>query len=146
MEDHFRYLVGEGVSALKIGNTALALLHFQEASDLNESPELFSHLAYCLAKEKSDYSRAISLCEKALNKEPWNSVHYLHLGYIYLLSGKKKEAIYTFRDGLLREENPDISRELARLGTRKQPVISSLPREHILNKYLGILLTRLKLR
>lgn len=146
MEDHYQYLVSEGVSAIKAGNTALALLHFQEASALNEGPELFSHYAYCLAKEKNDYSRAIALCEKALNKEPWNSIHYLNLGYVYLLSGEKRTAIYTFRDGLLHEENPQIRKELARLGIRKRQVIASLPRDHMINKYLGILWTRLKLR
>jgi Flp pilus assembly protein TadD len=146
MEDHYRHLINEGISALKVGNTAFALLHFQEASALGETPELFSHFAYCLAKEKNEYSRAISLCKKALAREPWNSVHYLNLGYVYLLSGQKRDAIYTFRDGLLHEENPQLREELARLGTRKQPLIASLPRDHVLNKYLGMFLARLKLR
>jgi Flp pilus assembly protein TadD len=146
MEDQYRSLVMEGISAMQAGNTALALLNFQEASDLNESPELFSHFAYCLAKERSDYLRAIILCEKALDREPWNSVHYLNLGEVYLLSGRKRDAIYTFRDGLLHEENQRIREVLARLGTRKKPVIAALPRNHFLNKYLGILLTQLKMR
>lgn len=146
MEDQFRDLVNQGISALKVGNTAFALLHFQEAYELGDSPELLSHFAYCLAKEKNDYLCAISLCNKALVNEPWNSTHYLNLGYVYLLAGKKRDAIYTFRDGLLHEDNSRIKEELAHLGTRKRPVIGSLPREHCLNKYLGILLTRLKLR
>jgi Flp pilus assembly protein TadD len=146
MEDQFQQLVKDGIAALSSGNISLALRHFEEAAELDESPELLSHLSYCMAKEKQDFSRAITLGRSALRDEPWNSNHYLNLGRIYLLSGRRQEAIRTFRDGLLHENNSRIKEELSRLGTRKYPVISSLPREHPFNRMLGKLFTRLKLR
>ena len=146
MEDKFQPLVKAGIAALSAGNTSLALRHFEEAAELDESPELLSHLAYCLAKENSDFPQAITLGRSALRDEPWNSTHYLNLGRIYLLAGRRQEAIRTFRDGLLHENNPRIQEELARLGTRKYPVIASLPREHPFNKLFGKIFTRLKLR
>jgi Flp pilus assembly protein TadD len=146
MEDQFQQLVKDGIAALSAGNTSLALRHLEEAAELDESPELLSHLAYCLAKEKSDFTRATSLGRSALRDEPWNSIHYLNLGRIYLFSDRRKDAIRIFRDGLLHENNPRIKEELARLGTRKYPVIASLPREHFFNQFLGKVFTRLKLR
>lgn len=146
MEDQFQQLVKAGISALSSGNTALALRQFEAAAELDESPELLSHLAYCLAKENQDLPQAISLSRSALTDEPWNSTHYLNLGRIYLLAGRRQDAIRTFRDGLLHENNPSIKEELARLGTRKYPVIASLPREHPVNKLVGKIFTRLKLR
>jgi hypothetical protein len=50
------------------------------------------------------------------------------------------------RDGLLHEENRQTRDELARFGTRKPHVMASLPRDHVINKYLGIFLPRLNLR
>jgi tetratricopeptide (TPR) repeat protein len=146
MEDQFQTLVQDGIAAANAGNTSLALRHLLEAADLDESPELHSHLAYCLAKENHDFPQAISLGRSALRDEPWNSRHYLNLGRIYLLSGRRQDAIRIFRDGLLHENNPRIKEELARLGTRKYPVIASLPREHTLNRLLGKFFSRLKLR
>jgi Flp pilus assembly protein TadD len=146
MEDQFQTLVKEGIAALNTGNTSLALHHLLEAAELDENPELLSHLAYCLAKENQDFPQAVSLGRSALRDEPWNSRHYLNMGRVYLLSGRRQDAIRIFRDGLLHENNPRIKEELARLGTRKYPVIASLPREHSLNRLLGKFFTRLKLR
>jgi len=146
MEDQFQQLVKAGVAALSAGNTSLALRHLEEAAELDETPELLSHLGYCRAKEKQDFQQAISLGKNALRDEPWNSIHYLNLGRSYLLSERRKDAIRTLRDGLLHENNPRIKEELARLGTRKYPVIASLPREHPFNKLFGKILTRLNLR
>lgn len=146
MEQKSSTLLKEGIAALDAGNTGLALQRLQAAADLDESPEVLSHLAFCVARERQDYKRAEALCREAIDEEPWYSVHYLNLGRILLLEGRKEEAIRAFRDGLLREANPRIKAELENLGIRKYPVISSLPREHFLNKYLGKLLTALKLR
>ena len=56
------------------------------------------------------------------------------------------DALQTLRQGMTLGGLPEIEKTLASIGTRKPPVISALPRDHLLNKYLGIILTRLKLR
>jgi len=146
MEDQFQQLLKDGIAAVRVGNTSHALNLLEEAAELDESPELISHLAYCLAKEKQDFTKALSLARSALRDELWNSNHYLNLGKIYLLAGRRKDAIQIFRDGLLHENNPRIKEELERIGTRKYPVIATLPREHPFNRMLGKIFTRLKLR
>jgi len=135
-----------GMDELNAGNTKSALRFFEEAAESDENPEALSHLAFCLAKERQDFRRALSLCREALADDPGNSIHYLNLGRIYLIQDRKRDAIRVFRDGLLRGDNSRIREELRNLGKRKYPVISSLPREHNLNKFLGKLFTRLKLR
>jgi hypothetical protein len=52
----------------------------------------------------------------------------------------------SFRDGLLYGKSPLIIRELEKLGWRDLPVIPSLGREHPLNRILGQLLKRLRLK
>ena len=101
----------------------------------------------CVAYERGKIKDAISLCERALQVESQNVEIYLNLGKVYLRAGLKIKAVETFRRGLkIDSENPEIIAELQLLGIRKKPVIPSLPRDNFLNKYLGIILSRLGLR
>ncbi|NOR50061.1 MAG: hypothetical protein GQ530_03380, partial [Desulfuromonadales bacterium] len=45
--------------------------------------------------------------------------------------------------GLKFKRHQPIIDELIRLGARKEPIFSSLPREHILNRSAGVLLGKL---
>ncbi|MSM41067.1 MAG: tetratricopeptide repeat protein [Geobacter sp.] len=87
--------------------------------------------------EKGELDKARELCLAAIEQEPGKSVHYLNLGRIYVRTGRKREAIRTFRDGLLFENNQRIVDELTALGWRDLPVFPSLGREHWLNRLLG---------
>jgi len=135
-----------GLEALGKNNTPVALTLLEKACILDSNPEMHSYLAYCLAKERGQIKKALALCEDAIIKDPRNVAHYLNLGKIYLLARKKSEAISIFRKGLDLEENQLIIKELAMLGVRRSPVIASLPRNHPINKYLGLLLKKIGLR
>lgn len=143
-EKDYRELLREGMDALRSGRTDIALQSLEKAHEQVDSPEIQSHLAFCIAKERRDYQRAESLCESAISEDPGSSAHYLNLGRILLLAGRKRDAIRVFRDGLLHENNPVINDELKKLGTRRYPIISSLPREHGVNRILGKLLYRFR--
>ena len=136
----------EGISVLKKGYTNLALSCFEAAYRQKQSPEIASHLGYCRAYIWCKYQEGIDLCQEAIYKEPENPVHYLNLGKIFLARQQKKLAIETFRKALDLRPSPEITAELDRLGTRKPPVFSSLSRCHPLNKYTGLLLSRIGLR
>jgi hypothetical protein len=110
------------------------------------SPVACSYLAYCRAKVKGSYREAILLARKALDADPGNPVHYGNLGRILLLAGEMVEGIAMLRQGLQRGEDIDILKELERLGIRKRPIFRNLPRHHPLNKYPGMLLSRLGMR
>jgi len=139
-------LICKGLAELDKGNTMLALMHFESAAKLDNSPLVRSHLAYCLASEHRQVQKAAALCSGALQEDPGNPLHYLNLGRIYLLAGHKGRAIQTWRRGLKLGRNPHISAELKKLGLRKTPVFGALRRDHPLNKHLGLLLQKIGLR
>ncbi len=129
-----------GVEALKEGKGGTALEYLEKAVGLARTPRYCSALAFCLAREKRDFKRAISLCKEAIKNDPKNTQHFLYLGRVHLLAGQKRDAIRILQMGLRHSANPEISAELARLGVRKPPVIPFLSRDNFLNKYLGKLL------
>lgn len=139
-------LFTDGLKAFVKGDTRAALSFFERAIEMDNKPAYFSYLAVCVAKEQRRFELAFTLCEGARKREPQDPVHYLNLGRIYLLSGNKAEAIKTFREGLDRAENIEITEELDKLGIRKRPVIQSLDRSSPVNKWLGIFLKRAGLR
>lgn len=139
-------LIRKGLAEIDKGNTMLALIHFEDAVKLDDSPLVRSHLAFCLARERRQLQRAAALCNEALQEEPHNPVHYLNLGRIYLLAGQKNRAIQTWRRGLRIGRNPQLVAELKSLGLRKPPVLKTLGREHPVNKYLGMMLQKMGMR
>jgi hypothetical protein len=78
--------------------------------------------------------------------EPAQAVHYLNLGRVHLAAGQKAAAIRTLRKGLRFGRSRSIIQELKKLGIRKAPVVASLPRDHPVNKHLGLLFKRLGVR
>jgi tetratricopeptide (TPR) repeat protein len=134
----------KGLEALAEGNTLSALSYLEKAINIDNSPVISSHYAFCIAKARGQVSKAVSLCEEAIKKEPKNSLHYLNLGRIYLITNNKEDAIKTFREGLNYEANQQIIDELNRLGPRKSPIIPFLKRSNLINKYLGITLRKEK--
>jgi tetratricopeptide (TPR) repeat protein len=141
-----KQLFDKGIQELSEGRTLTALSCFEKALAMEEDPLTGSFFAFCIAKERGEFRKAISLCNAAIKKEPENSFHYLNLGKIYLLKKDKIEAINLFRQGLQYENNQQIVDELNRLGTRNPPIIPFLKRGNIINKYLGMIVSRLKLR
>ena len=139
-------LFDQGLKTLNEGNILAALSYFEKASIIEKSPVISSFLAFCIARERGQFQKAISLCKDAIHENPENSFHYLNLGKIYLLEKQKEEAVNIFRQGLHHEESQQIIDELNKLGTRKPPIIPFLKRNNFINKYLGIILSRLKLR
>lgn len=146
MEEDFGSLITKGEKALAKGETLVALMHFEQADRLRPSPAVQSALAYCLARERQQFQKAIALCRQALEAEPAQVRHYYHLGRVYLVAGQKPLAITAFRRGLKLQRYQPIIDEMRRLGVRKPPIFTSLPRDHVLNRSFGKLLTRLGAR
>jgi tetratricopeptide (TPR) repeat protein len=127
-------------------NTLAALVSLEKALKQVEDPHWHSSLGYCIARERGQFLKGVELCHAALRVEPDNSLHYLNLGRIHLLSGNKEEALRVFREGITKEGSSEIRQKLIELGIRKSPLFAALGRSHPLNKYLGLILSRLGLR
>ncbi|GAB7027177.1 tetratricopeptide repeat protein [Geotalea toluenoxydans] len=139
-------LFARGLAAFKSNDTLSALVLFEKACQLDYNPGFVSYLAFCLAKERGQYKKAIALCKESVEKEPANQAHYLNLGRIHVLMGNKPDAILAFREGLSYGNCPELSDHLERLGARKKPFIPFLKRNHPINKFIGIILGKLGLR
>jgi tetratricopeptide (TPR) repeat protein len=136
----------KGLQALSNGHEYLALVCFEQATNLEKAPLYCSYLAFCMAKARGQYREAIALCGEALEKDPVNPVQYVNLGRIYVLAGQREKALETLRQGLQYQQNDEILRELEILGMRSRPVFPYLRRENPLNKYCGLLLKKLGYR
>lgn len=139
-------LFANGIEAINSGDMVSALAFFERAISIENTPVNRSYFAFCIARERGQFKKAISMCEEAMKEEPENPVHYLNLGRIYVITGQRSDAMQILREGLHHGENKDIVDELIKLGMRKPPVIPFFKRENPLNKYLGLVLTRLGLR
>ncbi len=119
--------------------------------ELPDDPMLNSYYGYLLAEEGLT-DEALRHCKKAIKKasravgsEVILPTLYLHIGKVQLLKGDKRAAIKSFRLGLGYDpSNEAIIEQLSLLGIRSNPVIPFLSRDHFLNKYLGILMARLR--
>jgi tetratricopeptide (TPR) repeat protein len=145
-KDRAMELFERGLQALSNDEPVRALSFFERALSIEPLPIVKSYLAYCIARERGQVSHAISLCEEAISVEKDNPLHYLNLGRIYLIKRDKIKAIQIFRAGLKHGIRPEIIEELERLGTRKTTVIPFLKRKNPINKYLGLVLSKLRLR
>lgn len=139
-------LVAKGVSALENDHVHLALVCFERAAEIEMSPKVCSGLGYCIAAARGELARGEQLCRGAIERDPETVFHYRNLGSVLLLAGNRGEAIQTFRQGLRHGKDAVIITKMDDLGTRKPPVITSLPRNHFLNRMLGLMLNRVGFR
>lgn len=145
-DNSYDELIEKGIALLNANNKLAALACFDKALTMRNSPKLLSYLSYCIATERGRIQEALKLCNEAIAQEPDNPTHYLNLGRIHLHSGRKNEALTTFRKGLSFGEDKAIKSLLKKFGTRGKPVFPFLPRNNFLNKYAGLLLRRIKLK
>ena len=135
--EHANQHLVNAIHAAEQGQTLLALMELERLSEQSPSPALWSYLGYCLARERQQYRHGQGLCQQALQQDPSNTLHYLNLGRIYLLTGQKAKAIQIFRHGLKLGSDRRILGELKSLGLRRTPVFSSLQRSHLFNRFAG---------
>jgi hypothetical protein len=84
------------------------------------------------------------MCEEAPSKDAHNIENHLHLTEVYQSARLDSNSIEAFSKGLkIRGGNAEIIAELRNYYLRKIPVITYLSRKNILNKYPGILLSRI---
>jgi hypothetical protein len=124
-------------------NTLEPPLLFRHALSSDAPPASLSALGLSIAANKGDHPQGVVLCKEAIRLAP-EPIHYYHLGKVYLLSGKKHLALHAFRKGLKFGYHHGLAREIERLGFRRPPILPFLGRKHPLNRYAGILLTRLR--
>ncbi len=113
-----------------------------ETKEFNESdPEAISYYALSIATVDGKVRKAAKLCHDAWKLDRNNPVIYHNLGKIYILAGRKKEALKVLKKGLQKPGGKDsgIATLINSLGRRRLPILSMFPRESRTNKFLGSL-------
>jgi len=127
-------------------NTLAALACLERALKLEDNPGWYSYLGYCIAKERGQVGKGVQLCLISLETDSDVPDHYLNLAKIHMVSGNKPESLRVLREGMSRSGNAEILAVLQEFGARKSPVIPFLARSNPLNRYIGLLLSRIGLR
>jgi len=138
------FLPEKAVRLVGAGLYSEALKVFEKNLEGSLSPRELSYYGLCLAVVEEEYDHAVNICLKAAEKEFYNPEIYLNLGRTMVLGGRKRAALKVFRKGLKFDEtNAALRSELEKLGQRRRPAISFLPRGNVLNKLCGILSYRM---
>jgi len=136
----------KGLAALEHGHTYLAMTCLEEAMASGRTPLVVSALAYCLAVNRADMERGVSLAREALLADGGSADVSLYAGRTLILAGLKDEAIRALRGGLANGRDDRLIAELEGMGSRRPPIFPNLPRGHFLNRLAGLILSRLGLR
>jgi len=133
-----------GIAAAEKGDTLIAMIEFEKLE--SHTPLTRSYYAYVIARERGEFTEALTLCRESIREDPQNPTHYLNLGRVFLAAGRRDQAIRTFRQGLKFGRDPKIRHHLDQLGVRKPEPFPVLERSNPLNKYFGLLLSHIGLR
>jgi tetratricopeptide (TPR) repeat protein len=148
LSDEAREQYQKGLKAIEQGKILEALALVEKALIKEpENPRYQSLFGLCISKERGQITEAIDICERSLKAEPDFIEHYIYLGQVYKRAGLSRDAIDVIRKGLkIDRKHPGLIAEIETFGLRKNPVISYLSRNNVLNKYLGIIFSRLGFR
>lgn len=99
----------KGLQFYKTGDYARAVQFFEASvQNMPKEANYLSYLALALVKSRKELTRAIELCKKAIELEPFNMEHRLRLGMIYETMGSVTMARKTYEE-ILRWDNSIIS-------------------------------------
>jgi tetratricopeptide (TPR) repeat protein len=119
-----------------------------------DEPFLLSYYGCLEAVINKNLAYGIDTCKRALDilnerspvsKEIFFPTFYLNLGRAYVAAGQRHDAVDAFEKGLsYDQENKDLLWEARKLGIRRAPALPYLKRTNPINKYVGIILHKLK--
>jgi tetratricopeptide (TPR) repeat protein len=146
--------LNEARSLLKKGKDKMAFQLLKEGLEVYPNDLLLlSYYGAVYSKVEKKARDGVRICRDAISKleskvsvncELLYPIFYLNLGKAYLGANKKKEAIRSFNIGLKSDPtNTAINEEIKKLGKRKNPIFPFLERGNPLNKYMGLLISKI---
>lgn len=138
---------------LKDGKGRESLEHLKKAlEDFPSDPFFLSYYGCLVAIVEKNPKEGIKICKKAIKRldgavpfgsEFYHSIFYLNLGRALMSYKKKADAIKSFKKGLRNDpENIELLSELNKLGVRRRPPVIFLKRSNPINKYVGMLFSK----
>jgi len=129
----------EGRRWFEQGRADRALACFREARELEpDDARVRSWYGLTLALAERRFEEGAELCRSALRQEFFHPEQYLNMARLHLSFGFKSEALRYLRRGRMIDPGDEAIREaLEELGERRPQVLRFLPRQHLLNRWLG---------
>lgn len=139
-------LFGQAIELLSRNHVPEAMKRLEEAIQISPNNSVYlSHYGFCVASDRGDFPSALKLCERAVKMDPRNPINRVNLGKIYRLQGDNSKAYASFIQAWKADKtHPSAAAELSRMGIRRPPVFSFLPRSHWLNRRFGFLRAKLE--
>jgi tetratricopeptide (TPR) repeat protein len=141
----------EAVRVARVGQYVKALELF-ERFPCESQPEMaewkrlraLSYYGLCQAMVWGKTRQALSWCKAAVGESSATADLYFNLGMVHLRARQRELAKRAFNEGLRLEPNHmEILGTMDKLKLRRRPFLGFLNRKHPLNKYLGMLRSRL---
>jgi tetratricopeptide (TPR) repeat protein len=124
--------------AVKIFEAHLPQLSAGLDEDKIIAASVFSYYGLCIAALRKQYSDGIKYCQLSLKVQSSNPEHYENMAKIHLLGRSRGRAVEALFEGLSYDpNNKPINKVLDGIGRRREPVVSFLPRDNVLNVYFG---------
>lgn len=118
-----------------------ALECFQRALQQAEQVDSYrnTYLSYLgLAKVMTGDETGVDYCRRSAHFEKYNGNLYHNLALVELKLGNRKRAVEAIQGGLsIEKDNRQLLQLRRDIGTRRNPVLACLNRDHILNRVLG---------
>jgi predicted Zn-dependent protease len=129
----------ECLKELREGRPEEALQHARRAlGSAPKNPFYLSYAGLLAALTEQRFGDAETLCLEALGMQHNHPQLYLNLAEVYQNAGRPQEAIEVLEKGLVSAGHDfRIRRAREKIGARRRPVLSFLPRSHPLNRILG---------
>ncbi|NRA01477.1 MAG: hypothetical protein HRU00_02635 [Myxococcales bacterium] len=136
------------LSLIESGAHEEGLAELEQAFEVDGlDPECQSAYALGLALAHGRFPEAVVLAQQAARSDHRNPGLYLNLARIHLIAGSRADAVQCLTRGLRAvPEHAGLLEARAELGFRHRIWLRFLPRGHWLNRGLGLLSARLRLR
>ncbi len=128
-----------GVTFLRGGEARKALPRLRSALEHEpENPFYISYVGLALAAAEQKWADAERMCHSAMKMNRKHAQLYLNLAEVYVAADRKQDAADILARGLhYAPHDQRIQMALDRLALRRSPVLSFLPRQHLVNRNLG---------
>jgi predicted Zn-dependent protease len=124
---------------LRGGDANKALPHLQSAlAEEPANPFYVSYMGVAIAATQQKWAEGVELCRSAIRMRRRQAQLYLNLAEVYMAADRRQDAADTLVRGLRYAPNDRrLKIGLDRLAMRRPPVLSFLPRTHLVNRNLG---------
>jgi tetratricopeptide (TPR) repeat protein len=113
----------------------------------DKMPKGLSAYGLCLAKVEKKNKIGADFCQKAIELQPYEGVHWAHQVRIYIAGNNRKKAVEILERGMKKMRNdPALTKVRNEIGYRKAPYFRFLRRTHPLNKLYSRFADRMKRR